>query len=218
MEDMDRDYQSEREKMVRSQLIPRGIRDKRVLQAMGEVPREKFVPDNMKLYAYEDNPLTIGMGQTISQPYIVALMTEALGLTGTEETLEIGTGSGYQAAILSRLCRSVYSVERIAALSENAKNVLNELGYKNIFLKIYDGTLGWSENAPYDAIMVTAGAPGIPDPLIAQLKEGGRLVVPMGDRISQELIKVVRKGESYYQEDLGGVRFVNLIGEYGWKD
>jgi len=218
MEEIERDYQSERENMVRSQLIPRGIRDTHVLQAMSEVPREKFVPDNMKLYAYEDSPLAIGMGQTISQPYIVALMTEALALTGTEKTLEIGTGSGYQAAILSLMCRSVYSVERITALSENAKTVLSELGYKNVFLKIYDGTLGWSENAPYDAIMVTAGAPVIPDPLIAQLKEGGRLVVPVGDRISQELIKVVRKGESYYQEDLGGVRFVNLIGEYGWKD
>jgi protein-L-isoaspartate(D-aspartate) O-methyltransferase len=218
MEKIEPEYQLARENMVRSQLIPRGIRDTRVLQAMGEVPREKFVPDNMKLYAYEDSPLAIGMGQTISQPYIVALMTEALVLTGTEKTLEIGTGSGYQAAILSLMCKSVYSVERIAALSENAKNVLNELGYKNIFLKIYDGTLGWSENAPYDAIMVTAGAPVIPDPLIAQLKEGGRLVVPVGDRISQELIKVVRKGESYYQEDLGGVRFVNLIGEYGWKE
>jgi len=218
MENEKRDYQPERENMVRSQLIPRGIRDKRVLQAMKEVPREKFVPGNMKLYAYEDSPLTIGMGQTISQPYIVALMTEALYLTGAEKTLEIGTGSGYQAAILSLLCKTVYTVERITALSENAKTVLDELGYKNIFLKIYDGTLGWAENAPYDAIMVTAGAPEIPDPLIAQLKEGGRLVVPVGDRISQELIKVVRKGESYYREDLGGVRFVNLIGEYGWKE
>lgn len=218
MENEKRDYQPERENMVRSQLIPRGIRDTRVLQAMKEVPREKFVPGNMKLYAYEDSPLTIGMGQTISQPYIVALMTEALYLTGAEKTLEIGTGSGYQAAILSLLCKTVYTVERITALSENAKTVLDELGYKNIFLKIYDGTLGWAENAPYDAIMVTAGAPEIPDPLIAQLKEGGRLVVPVGDRISQELIKVVRKGESYYREDLGGVRFVNLIGEYGWKE
>jgi protein-L-isoaspartate(D-aspartate) O-methyltransferase len=204
--------------MVRTQLIPRGIRDKRVLHAMREVPREKFVPDKMKSYAYEDSPLSIGMGQTISQPYIVALMTEALGLTGNEKTLEIGTGSGYQAAILSLLCRTVYTVERITTLSENSKAVMDELGYMNVFLKVYDGTLGWAEHAPYDAVIVTAGAPAIPDPLIAQLKEGGRLVVPVGDRISQALIKVVRKGESFYQEDLGGVRFVNLIGEYGWKE
>ena len=211
-------YKLAREDMVRTQLIPRGIHDTRVLHAMGEVPREKFVPDPMKLYAYEDSPLGIGNSQTISQPFIVALMTEALELTGNETTLEIGTGSGYQAAILSRLSRVVYSVERIESLSEKSRNVLNELGYANIHLKVYDGTLGWSENAPYDAIMVTAGAPAIPDPLVAQLKEGGRLVVPVGDRLSQELIKIVRKGESYYQEDLGGVRFVNLIGEYGWKE
>jgi protein-L-isoaspartate(D-aspartate) O-methyltransferase len=212
------DYKLARENMVRTQLIPRGIHDMLVLQAMREVPREKFVPDPMKLYAYEDSPLGIGNGQTISQPFIVALMTEALELTGKETTLEIGTGSGYQAAILSRLSKAVYTVERIASLSENAGKVLKELEYTNIHLKVYDGTLGWNENAPYDAIMVTAGAPSIPDPLVAQLKEGGRLVVPVGDRISQELIKIVRKGESYYKEDLGGVRFVNLIGEYGWKE
>lgn len=211
-------YRLAREDMVRSQLIPRGISDTRVLEAMREVPREKFVPDQMKLYAYEDSPLAIGNGQTISQPYIVALMTEALDLTDKDKVLEIGTGSGYQAAVLSRLCKAVYTVERIAPLSESAGKVLKELGYANVYLKVYDGTLGWSENAPYDAIMVTAGAPMIPDPLIAQLKEGGHLVVPVGDRVSQELIKVVRKGESYYQEDLGGVRFVNLIGEFGWKD
>jgi protein-L-isoaspartate(D-aspartate) O-methyltransferase len=211
-------YKLAREDMVRTQLIPRGIHDTRVLHAMGEVPREKFVPDPMKLYAYEDSPLGIGNGQTISQPFIVALMTEALELTGNETTLEIGTGSGYQAAILSRLSRVVYTVERIASLMEKSRNVLNKLGYANIHLKVYDGTLGWSENAPYDAIMVTAGAPAIPNPLVAQLKEGGRLVVPVGDRLSQELIKIVRKGENYYQKDLGGVRFVNLIGEYGWKE
>jgi protein-L-isoaspartate(D-aspartate) O-methyltransferase len=216
---MERDYQSAREDMVRTQLIPRGIHDIRVLQAMREVPREKFVPDQMKFYAYEDSPLSIGNSQTISQPYIVALMTEALELAGDDEkVLEIGTGSGYQAAVLSRLCKAVYTVERITPLSESAGKALVELGYKNVYLKVYDGTLGWSENAPYDAIMVTAGAPTIPDPLIPQLKEGGRLVVPVGDRVSQELIKVVRKGDSYYQEDLGGVRFVNLIGEFGWKE
>jgi len=215
---MENDYRLAREDMVRTQLIPRGISDARVLDAMRKVPREKFVPDPMKMYAYEDSPLSIGNSQTISQPYIVALMTEALELAGDQKVLEIGTGSGYQAAILSRLCNAVYTVERIAPLSERAGKTLEEIGYKNIHLKVYDGTLGWSENAPYDAIMVTAGAPTIPDPLIAQLKEGGRLVVPVGDRVSQELIKVVRKGDSYYQEDLGGVRFVNLIGEYGWKE
>jgi protein-L-isoaspartate(D-aspartate) O-methyltransferase len=211
------DYRVARESMVRTQLIPRGIRDSRVLQAMREVPRERFVPETMKMYAYEDSPLSIGEYQTISQPYIVALMTEALLLNGEEKTLEIGTGSGYQAAVLAQLSRAVYSVERIASLSEKAREVLDELGYANIYLKIFDGTLGWSENGPYDAIMVTAGSPGIPDPLISQLNEGGRLVVPVGDRVSQELIKIVRKGDSYYKENLGGVRFVNLIGEYGWS-
>jgi protein-L-isoaspartate(D-aspartate) O-methyltransferase len=212
------DYSLAREQMVRTQLIPRGIRDPRVLQAMKEVPRDRFVPEPMKPFAYQDSPLAIGNFQTISQPYIVALMTEALELTGEDKTLEIGTGSGYQAAILAKLSKTVYTVERIAALSEGAQKVLYELGYTNIYMNVSDGTLGWSENAPYNAIMVTAGSPDIPDPLISQLKEGGRLVVPIGDRVSQELIKIVRKGDSCYKESLGGVRFVNLIGEYGWND
>jgi protein-L-isoaspartate(D-aspartate) O-methyltransferase len=211
------DYSLAREQMVRTQLIPRGIRDTRVLQAMKEVPRERFVPEPMKPFAYLDSPLAIGNFQTISQPYIVALMTEALELNGEDKTLEIGTGSGYQAAILAKLSKTVYTVERIASLSESAQKVLHELGYTNIYQNVSDGTLGWRENAPYDAIMVTAGSPDIPEPLISQLKEGGRLVVPIGDRVSQELIKIVRNGDSYYKESLGGVRFVNLIGEYGWN-
>jgi protein-L-isoaspartate(D-aspartate) O-methyltransferase len=211
------DYSLAREQMVRTQLIPRGIRDPRVLQAMKEVPRDRFVPEPMRPFAYQDTPLAIGNSQTISQPYIVALMTEALELNGEDKTLEIGTGSGYQAAVLAKLSKTVYTVERIAALSKSARKVLDELGYTNIYQKISDGTLGWNENAPYDAIMVTAGSPDIPDPLISQLKEGGRLVVPIGDRESQELIKIVRKGDSYYKESMGGVRFVNLIGEYGWN-
>jgi protein-L-isoaspartate(D-aspartate) O-methyltransferase len=212
------DYSLARESMVRSQLVPRGIRDPRVLEAMNKIPRERFVDHPMKGRAYDDNPLPIGKDQTISQPYVVALMTEALELKGNEKTLEIGTGSGYQTALLADLSKAVYTVERIESLLERAKRTLDELGYTNIFFKIFDGTLGWNEQAPYDAIIVTAGAPRVPKPLMDQLSDGGRLVVPVGDRLGQELIKITKEEGGFFEKSLGGVRFVNLIGEYGWTE
>ncbi|MBN1626443.1 MAG: protein-L-isoaspartate(D-aspartate) O-methyltransferase [Deltaproteobacteria bacterium] len=211
------DYSAARESMVRTQLLPRGIKDTRVLQAMGEVPRERFMPEQMKPYAYDDTAFSIGSGQTISQPYIVALMTEALELKGTEKALEIGTGSGYQAAILARLSSVVYTVERIESLMTTARDVLDDLGYRNIFFKVFDGTLGWNEKAPYDAIVVTAAAPVVPKPLLEQLKENGRLVLPVGDQYGQDLIKITKKDAIFYEKNLGGVIFVKLIGEYGWS-
>jgi len=212
------DYSLERQNMVRRQLVPRGIHDPRVLQAMSKVPREHFVDEPLKPQAHDDSPLPIGKNQTISQPYIVALMTEALELKGDETTLEIGTGSGYQTAILAELSKTVYTVERIEPLLERAKRRLDELGYTNVFFKIFDGTLGWSEHAPYDAIIVTAGAPRVPKPLMDQIKDGGRLVVPVGDRFGQELMRITKKNGGFYEKSLGGVRFVSLIGEYGWTD
>jgi len=212
------DYHLTREKMVKTQLIPRGINDKRVLEAMGKIPRNRFIEDALKGEAYNDHPLPIGHKQTISQPYIVALMTEALELTGNERTLEIGTGSGYQTAILAELSEKVYTVERIRSLLVKSRNILAELGYNNILFKAFDGTLGWKEYEPYDAIMVTAGAPNVPQPLLEQLSEGGRLIIPVGNRFSQELIKMTKKRGRYIQKNLGGCRFVDLIGVHGWKD
>jgi len=211
------DYEKEREHMVESQLVRRGIKDKRVLEAMRQVPRHLFVPEDMRSLAYCDGPLPIGLGQTISQPYIVALMTELLELTGKEKVLELGTGSGYQAAILSRLARQVYSVERHAALAQRAEKVLAELGYDNVVIRVGDGTLGWPEHSPYDAIIVTAAAPDVPQPLIDQLADGGRLVVPVGSRWSQVLVKVKRQGDLLVKERLTPVAFVPLIGKYGWR-
>ncbi len=212
------DYRVARQKMVDTQLIPRGINDPGVLYAMGKVPRDRFVEEALVGEAYNDHPLPIGNKQTISQPYIVALMTEALELTGTEKTLEIGTGSGYQSAILAELSRKVYTVERIRDLMVKARKLLDELGYNNILFKAFDGTLGWKQYEPYDAIIVTAGAPKIPQPLLDQLADGGRLIIPVGGRYSQELIKVTKKGDDYIKGDLGGCRFVDLVGVYGWKD
>lgn len=202
--------------MVAEQLVPRGIRDPLVLAAMGKVPRHRFVPEDMELEAYDDRPLHIGLDQTISQPYMVAWMTEALDLAGGERTLEIGTGSGYQAAVLAELSSRVYTVERFKELQDRARKILDELGYDNIFYKLSNGTLGWPENAPYDAIMVTAGAPSVPDPLLEQLADGGRLLIPLGDRYSQRLTRLNRHGERFTKENLGGCRFVALTGEYGW--
>ena len=161
------------------------IRDKRVLVAMSKIPRELFVPEESRALAYEDRPLSIGYGQTISQPYIIALMTQELGLTGDEKVLEIGTGSGYQSAILAELCNIVHTVERISALADTASKLLDNLGYKNIFVHLAETTLGWQKEAPYDAIMVTAGSPGVPDTLLAQLAIGGRMVIPVGPRESE---------------------------------
>ncbi len=211
------DYRLAREKMVRSQLISRGIKDDKVLCAMGKVPRDQFVEEALAGEAYNDHPLPIGHNQTISQPYMVALMTEALMLTGNEKVLEIGTGSGYQTAVLAELAEKVYTVERIHALMVRAKTILEELAYNNVHFKAYDGTLGWREFAPYGAIMVTAGAPGIPEPLLDQLAEGGRLVIPVGDRTSQDLKRITKKNGKYVKQSLGGCRFVNLIGVHGWE-
>jgi protein-L-isoaspartate(D-aspartate) O-methyltransferase len=211
-------YDLARKSMIETQLVPRGIHDPRVIQAMANIPRERFVDAHLRSHAYDDCPLPIKEDQTISQPYIVALMTQALELTGHEKTLEIGTGSGYQTAILAELCESVYTIERIGPLLEKAKKTLNELGYINIYYKIFNGTLGWSEHASYDAIIVTAAAPRIPKPLVKQLKEKGRLVVPVGDRISQELIEVIKRDGAFFTKSLGGVRFVSLVGEHGWSE
>ena len=210
------DYDKEREHMVESQLVRRGIKDKRVLDAMRQVPRHLFVPKDTRGLAYCDGPLPIGQGQTISQPYIVALMTELLELTGQEKVLELGTGSGYQAAILSRLVAQVYSVERHAALAEQAEKVFAQLGYDNVVISVGDGTLGWPEHSPYEAIIVTAAAPDIPQPLTDQLTDGGHLVAPVGSRWSQVLVKVKRQGETLVREHLTAVAFVPLVGKYGW--
>jgi len=189
-----------------------------VLDAMGKVPRDRFVEEALVNEAYNDHPLPIGHNQTISQPYIVALMTEALELTGKEMTLEIGTGSGYQTAILAELSKRVCTIERVRPLMVKARTVLAELGYNNILFKAFDGTLGWKEYEPYDAIIITAGAPKIPQPLLDQLADGGRLIIPVGNRFSQELIKATRKKGNIIQKNLGGCRFVDLVGIHGWKD
>ena len=215
---MSHDFNLSREKMVKNQLIARGIKDEGVLQAMGKIPRHLFIEDALYGEAYNDHPVPIGEKQTISQPYIVALMTEALELKGDENTLEIGTGSGYQTAILAELSSRVYTIERIKSLLGNARKLLSQLGYDNILFRAFDGTLGWKEYAPFDAIMVTAGAPHIAKPLIDQLADNGRMIIPVGDRYTQELIKVVRRGKDLEQKSLGGCRFVNLIGVHGWAD
>src|SRR4030043_141694 len=186
------------------------IKDERVLAAMARIPRERFVPPEEQPLAYEDRPLPIGLDQTISQPLIVALMTEALELTGSEKVLEIGTGSGYQTAILAELSDRVISVERVPSLMEAARSVLNSLGYKNIDIYQAEETLGWKKGMPYDAIMVTAGAPGIPDDLLEQLAIGGRMVIPAGSRYVQELYKVIKHKDKNRIKKLGGCRFVAL--------
>lgn len=209
-----------RMKMVTSQLISRGISNEKVLKAMEKIPRHLFVDEGLQDQAYADNPLPIGERQTISQPYIVALMTEALELTGHEKVLEIGTGSGYQAAMLAELADRVFSIERIASLADRARKVLDSLGYYNVLIRVGDGTYGWKEESPFDAIIVTAGAPHVPKTLFDQLTIGGRLIVPTGDRHTQKLLKITRTSEDLDKaetKDLGGCRFVNLIGEYGWK-
>ena len=202
--------------MVREQLIPRGISDSRVLDAMNLIPRHRFVEDALMGQAYGDFPLPIGEGQTISQPYIVALMTQALELKGNETVLEIGTGCGYQSAILAQLCEKVYTVERIKPLLIRARKLFDELHYLNIVCKVNDGTQGWPEYGPYDAIMVTAAGPKVPSPLLDQLADPGIMVIPVGDRYSQELQVVTKKDEKITTRNIEYVRFVSLIGEYGW--
>ncbi len=196
--------------MVDSQIKTRGVKDQKVLAAMRKVPRHLFVPENMKLYAYQDEPLLIGEGQTISQPYIVAYMSEALQLKGHERVLEVGTGSGYQAAILAEIVKEVFSVELLESLSLNAQDVLKKLNYKNIYFKVGDGTLGWKEHAPYDAIIVTAAPTKVPKALQDQLISGGRMVIPVGAAF-QELVLVTKEKRKFKKKKLLPVRFVPLI-------
>ncbi|OPY87111.1 MAG: Protein-L-isoaspartate O-methyltransferase [Syntrophus sp. PtaU1.Bin208] len=216
---MDR-FQKQRWRMVDTQIRARGIADSRILDAMSKIQRHLFVDEALADQAYNDNPLPIGELQTISQPYMVALMTDALELKGRERVLEIGTGSGYQTALLAELADQVFSIERIASLANNARRILDHLGYYNVAIRVGDGTYGWKEEAPFDAILVTAGAPGIPQPLVEQLAIGGRLVLPVGGRSIQDLVKITRQSEDIHdvkKESLGGCRFVDLIGEYGWS-
>ena len=212
------DLEKERNRMVDDQIVARGVKDPRVLAVMRKVPRHVFIPEAMRSMAYGDNALPLGESQTISQPYIVALMTELLELKGTERVLEIGTGSGYQAAILAELCEKVYTVERIKALADKARSTLDSLGYHTVAIKVYDGTYGWKEMAPYDAVMVTAGAPNVPDPLVEQLKEGGRMVIPIGERYGQRLITVVKTAEGAFTQKSIPCMFVPLIGNHAWKE
>lgn len=212
------DYQISRKRMVAEQLIPGGVRDPRVLTAMAKIPRNLFVQEGMESQAYSDHPLHIGEGQTISQPVIVGIMTQALELKGHEKVLDIGTGSGYQLAILCELAREVYSIERIAKLSHRARRVLYDVGYVNFKLRIGDGTLGWPEAAPFDCILAAAGSPDIPRAYLEQLADGGRLVMPVGGEESQELILVVRRGNSFEKRIISGCRFVKLIGQQGWTE
>ncbi len=211
-------FETIRHRMVQEQLVSRDIHDPRVLEVMAAVPRHLFVDDAMQANAYGDYPLPIVDGQTISQPFIVAFMTQALQLTGREKVLEIGTGSGYQAVILSKLCSQVYTVERFNSLLAGSRRIFDRLRCYNIQSKLDDGTMGWPEHAPYDAIMVTAGGPEIPEPLIAQLADPGRMVIPVGQQDAQELQLVVKKDGDIQVHFLESVRFVNLIGAHGWQE
>ena len=202
--------------MVRRQIAARGISDPRVLAVMRDVPRERFVPPDYLGEAYADHPLPIGDGQTISQPYMVALMLECLRLRGHERVLEIGTGSGYQTALLAELCAEVYTIERIAALAEAARDRLSEMGCANVHTRIADGTLGWPEAAPFDGIIVSAAAPRVPPPLLEHLAAGGRMAIPVGGVNGQELIVAERVGKSFSETRVCGCIFVKLVGEEGW--
>jgi len=210
------DFEAARARLIKHLSV--NIRDEPVLAAMSRVPRERFVPPEERHLAYEDRPLPIGLGQTISQPFIIALMTASLELTGQDKVLEVGTGSGYQAAILAELVRLVITVERLPQLAEAAKGILDSLGYKNIKVHLAGLTLGWPAEAPYDAILVTAGAPDVPDSLLSQLAIGGRLVIPVGSRYEQDLYKITRGRDKNIVQNLGGCRFVSLIGEDAWTE
>jgi len=212
------DYKILLQQMIEKQIINRGITDRKIINAFLKVPRHLFVPDNFKENAYEDHPLPIGYNQTISQPYIVALMTYILSLDKKDKVLEIGTGSGYQTAILAELSDKVYTVERIKELSINTQRILNELGYKNIFFHIGDGTEGWSDFSPYDKILVTASCFDVPAPLISQLKQTGKIVIPLGGNYSQILTIVEKKDDKIIKKEVTGCIFVPLIGKYGWKN
>ena len=202
--------------MVEEQLVERGVKNLSVLEAMSRVPRHLFAQDSLQHRAYGDTPLPIGENQTISQPYIVGAMTQALALKGEERALEIGTGSGYQTAIIAELCRQVFTIERLNNLSRKAQNILESLNYMNIVFKMFDGTYGWPDQAPFDAILITASAPEIPDSLVKQLGDGGRLVAPIGGADKQKLVVLTKKGDRVSRRDLVNCKFVPLIGKYGW--
>ncbi len=210
------DFEAERARLIEH--LRSEIKDERVLAAMGRIPRERFIPSEEQCFAYEDRPLPIGFDQTISQPFIIALMTESLELTGNEKVLEVGTGSGYQAAILAELARLVITTERIPSLAEGARRVMDDLGYKNIEVHMAEEVLGWQAGAPYDVIMVTAAAPRIPVDLLAQLAIKGRMVIPVGSRYVQELFKVTKHKTKNTVQNLSGCRFVALIGKDAWEE
>ena len=207
----------QRHQMVEQQLQTRGIKDVRVLQAMGLVPREEFLPSTLREFAYQDSALPIARGQTISQPYTVAFMCEALQLTGSEKVLEVGTGSGYAACVLARLAGEVFSIERIPELAADARRRVTALGYGNVEVVCGDGTLGLPDEAPFDAIIVTAGAPELPSAYARQIADGGRIIIPVGDaQDSQRMCRFTRRGDDLLREDLGGFVFVPLVGDDGW--
>jgi protein-L-isoaspartate(D-aspartate) O-methyltransferase len=214
----ERSYERERLRMVKEQLSRRDIRDARVLEAMSTVPRHLFTPEEYRDLAYSDGPLPIGERQTISQPYIVALMTEMLELQGDENVLEVGTGSGYQAAVLAHLARQVHTVERHQALAQRAEQVLGRLAFENVFVHIGDGSLGWPDAAPYQGVIVTAAAPRSPQPLLDQLADGGRMVIPVGGMSGQFLELWRRQGDLFAHETTLPVAFVPLRGEHGWPE
>lgn len=213
-----RDFSIARRRMVEEQVVARGVRDQRVIEAMLKVPRHKFVEEAFQAKAYQDAPLPIGERQTISQPYMVAVMSESLALNGSEKVLEVGTGSGYQAAVLALLADRVFSLERIPTLARRARKVLDECGFNKVNIRVADGTQGWQEMAPFDAIIVTAGAPEVPQHYLEQLVVGGRLVIPVGELDSQVLTRVTRNGDRDFKEEkMFGCRFVPLIGHHGWQ-
>lgn len=211
------DRQGERTRMVETQIAARGVKDRRILAAMERIPREAFLPPEEAARAYEDRAVPIGLGQTLSQPYMVARMTEELRLTGAEKVLEVGTGSGYQTAILAELAGETFTIERIGALTERARKTLTDLGYGNIRFQTGDGTLGWPENAPYDRILVTAGAPAVPETLTGQLAPGGTLVIPVGDERSQMLVSISKTADGrLLRSSSTPCTFVKLVGRQGW--
>lgn len=211
-------YSHAREKMVEEQVIRRGVKDERVIESMLKVERHLFVDSAFRPRAYKDTPLPIGNGQTISQPYMVALMTESLSIGPDDRVLEIGTGSGYQAAVLANLCQSVFSVERDPMLAKRARKVFDELKIHNIAIRVGDGTMGWREYAPYDGVIVTAGAPMMPQDLLNQVKEGGRIVIPVGDIKNQRLCIYQKNGDKFDFSEVCSCTFVPLIGKEGWAD
>jgi len=213
-----KEFESLRELMLNEQIVEKGINDVKVLLAMRKVPRHEFVPQSIIHKAYADSALPIGDSQTISQPYMVALMTQSLGLNGGEKILEIGTGSGYQPAILAEIAGDVISIERIGKLTSRARAILDKLGYTNITTRTFDGTYGWRDKSPFDGIIITAAAPDIPYRLIEQLKDGGKLIIPVGEENSQSLKKLTKKGNEIIEEEICSCLFVKLVGKYGWSD